>query len=123
VSADHIHVDPETHALKQRVRKLTRLRRQIDAELADLNAQIAAIEALDELAQAKASREKYKRGSRKPCGTEEGYQWHRHWERDTNWPLPKEDPCGCRAAHRERERQRRIAAELEEVAQEVATAC
>lgn len=34
------------------------------------------------------------------CGSERGYQWHRYHDRD-NWPLPDEDPCGCRAAHRE----------------------
>jgi hypothetical protein len=32
------------------------------------------------------------------CGTERGYQWHRYNDRD-NWPLPADDPCGCRAAH------------------------
>lgn len=32
------------------------------------------------------------------CGTERGYQWHRYHDAD-NWPLPKGDPCGCRAAH------------------------
>ncbi len=30
--------------------------------------------------------------------TERGYQWHRHNDPD-NWPLPADDPCGCRAAH------------------------
>lgn len=33
------------------------------------------------------------------CGTERGYQWHREHDRG-NWPLPADDPCGCRAAHR-----------------------
>jgi hypothetical protein len=33
------------------------------------------------------------------CGTERGYQWHRHND-SFNWPLPPDDPCGCRAAHR-----------------------
>lgn len=33
------------------------------------------------------------------CGTERGYQWHRYHQREHNWPLPKSDPCGCRAAH------------------------
>lgn len=33
------------------------------------------------------------------CGSEQGYQWHRH--KRINWPLPADDPCGCRAAHRE----------------------
>lgn len=37
-----------------------------------------------------------------PCGTEAGYQWHRHqWRKHRigTWPLPADDPCGCRAAH------------------------
>ncbi len=39
------------------------------------------------------------------CGTESGYQAHR-WKARNNtdsgeqWPLPVEDPCGCREAHR-----------------------
>lgn len=37
-----------------------------------------------------------------PCGTEPSYQWHRtQWRRRGlgTWPLPADDPCGCRAAH------------------------
>lgn len=37
------------------------------------------------------------------CGTERSYQRHRHlWRRHGlgTWPLPADDPCGCRAAHR-----------------------
>lgn len=37
------------------------------------------------------------------CGTERGYQRHRHEWRTNGvgtWPLPEDDPCGCRAAHR-----------------------
>lgn len=30
------------------------------------------------------------------CGTERGYHWHRT---HGPWPLPAEDPCGCRAGH------------------------
>lgn len=41
------------------------------------------------------------------CGTERGYQKHRHAARkgaaSAVWPLPADDPCGCRAAHREHE--------------------
>lgn len=37
-----------------------------------------------------------------PCNTETAYQWHRNNEPD-NWPLPTDDPCGCRAAHRAHE--------------------
>ena len=35
-----------------------------------------------------------------PCishNTERGWQWHR--DHRINWPLPLDDPCGCRAAH------------------------
>lgn len=37
---------------------------------------------------------------RPDCGTEWGYRWHRRHDPD-NWPLPPDDPCGCRAAHTE----------------------
>lgn len=54
---------------------------------------------------------------RPPCGTERGYQWHRaRWRRlaEGLWPLPPDDPCGCRSAHRtheaEKKRQGRNAA-------------
>lgn len=35
------------------------------------------------------------------CGTERGYHRHRYQARRGRepWPLPAEDPCGCRAAH------------------------
>ena len=37
------------------------------------------------------------------CGTEQGYQRHRYLARKgadgAVWPLPVDDPCGCRAAH------------------------
>lgn len=35
------------------------------------------------------------------CGTERGYHQHRHDARKGRgeWPLPADDPCGCRAAH------------------------
>lgn len=39
---------------------------------------------------------------RPPCGTEQGYQWHYDHFRKRGkgkWPLPADDPCGCRAAH------------------------
>lgn len=40
------------------------------------------------------------------CGTERGYQWHRQlWRKhqEGTWPLPADDPCGCRGAHRAHE--------------------
>ncbi|HEY9354493.1 MAG TPA: hypothetical protein VIP28_14620 [Nocardioides sp.] len=49
------------------------------------------------------------------CGTIEGYNWHRRQAAknptDQPWPLPKADPCGCRAARAEYTRQRRDADE------------
>lgn len=46
-----------------------------------------------------------------PCGTVDGYAWHRRQARknpESNpWPLPKEDTCGCRAAIAAQSRRRR----------------
>lgn len=39
-----------------------------------------------------------KRPQAPACGTEAGYQRHRI---DGPWPLPPDDPCGCRDAHRQ----------------------
>lgn len=52
------------------------------------------------------------------CGTEQGYQHHRYQARKagTPWPLPLNDPCQCRAAHRVSERLR-VAARRPEQAQ------
>lgn len=36
-------------------------------------------------------------------GTERGYQQHRS---NGDWPIPKDDPCGCRAAHAAHEKAR-----------------
>lgn len=40
---------------------------------------------------------------RPDCGTEAGYQWHRYRAKKDPvghpWPLPPDDPCGCREAH------------------------
>lgn len=46
------------------------------------------------------------------CGTIAGYDWHRRQARKNPgpanpWPLPKADPCGCRAARAEYTRQHR----------------
>lgn len=48
------------------------------------------------------AKSKPKRRPKPPCGTERGYQWHRNQARTGRsdaWPLPDDDPCGCRAAH------------------------
>lgn len=50
------------------------------------------------------------------CGTERGYQRHRDAYRKKGvgtWPLPVEDPCGCRAAHTEHNRARQVGREAE----------
>jgi hypothetical protein len=69
-----------------------RLARDTYRELIALRARID-----EEIEAARADMEATRRGVRPLCGTEKGYQWHRH-DAD-NWPLPKDDPCGCRAAH------------------------
>jgi hypothetical protein len=38
------------------------------------------------------------------CESERGYHWHRT---HGPWPLPPDDPCGCRAAHAAYVRDRR----------------
>lgn len=50
------------------------------------------------------------------CGTERGYQRHRHLYRVDQlgqWPLPDDDPCGCKAAHAAHEALRRALARAE----------
>jgi hypothetical protein len=85
----------------QRLRDLLALRAQVDREIA------ATKERLD----VDRPRVRRSRHVQPPCGTPEGYQWHRYNQPD-QWPLPKSDPCGCRAAHaadqRVRDQLRRI---------------
>ena len=69
-----------------------RLARDTLRELLALRARID-----EEIVNARQELEDTRRGVKPLCGTEKGYQFHRH-DRD-NWPLPKDDPCGCRAAH------------------------
>jgi hypothetical protein len=109
-------LDPRIHAKKARLRKLLGLRSQVDAEIAALRVELFGPE-----------REPYGPRPEKPaCGTEAGYHWHRHQYRKHGlgkWPLPKSDPCGCKAAHRahayaysgpERRRNQRLAREQNE---------
>lgn len=46
------------------------------------------------------------------CGTVEGYNWHRRQSVKNPgahpWPLPKADPCGCRAAQAANSKRRRL---------------
>ena len=78
------------HEAIRRLSKLAELRRRIDEEMVILSEYVISTP---------------KRGERPPCGTERGYQWHRYHDAD-NWPLPKDDPCECRAAHAAFERAR-----------------
>lgn len=74
-----------------RLNHLITLRAKVEAEIAAERARLGIPTPPPAAARAP-------RGWRPPCGTEQGYQWHRHHERD-QWPLPADDPCGCRAAH------------------------
>lgn len=51
-------------------------------------------------------RRRRSRHIRPECGTEAGYQWHRYRAKkdpeNHPWPLPADDVCGCREAHRQR---------------------
>lgn len=76
-------LDPRIHALSARLRDLVDLERRVAAEIAATRAELAALTPK-------------RRGLKPPCATERAYQWHRH---NGPWPLPAEDPCGCRAAH------------------------
>jgi hypothetical protein len=114
MSAVTFLLDPRIHARKARLRKLLALRFQVDAEIATLQTELFG------------HRKAYgPRDQEVDHGTERGYQWHRHQYRKHGapWPLPADDPCGCKAAHRahyyatnqaeKRRDQRRRAAERE----------
>jgi hypothetical protein len=96
MSVVQILTSPHEHRLRQRLRDLTALQARVDAEVAAVRA--ALLKHGDEQ---RARRSRYQRPE---CATESGYQWHRHQARKgiegAVWPLPQDDPCGCRAAHR-----------------------
>lgn len=77
-----------------RLLDLYQLRLRVDREIADLER---------DQRRTAPPRTYRPRNVRPACGTEPGYQWHRHQGRSgrAEWPLPDDDPCGCRAAHRE----------------------
>lgn len=77
----------EQQRLAVRLRELEWLRTRVAAEILNTRRMLAA-----------AGRIRHPRNVRPACGTERGYQWHRYHDPD-NWPLPADDPCGCRAAH------------------------
>lgn len=86
---------------EERLVELRRLVRRVEREIEDVERQIA-----------RRGRGRVQRRSRyaavPDCGTEAKYHWHRANEPD-NWPLPVEDPCGCRAAHSRHESEHRAA--------------
>lgn len=67
----------------RRLSQLAQLRRRVEEEMVVLSEHVVGIP---------------KRGEKPPCSTERGYQWHRHYKAP-EWPLPADDPCGCRTAH------------------------
>lgn len=84
----------QVRKLHTRLRALEALRRRVDAEIRGIQ------HSLDGFA-----RQRRPKTIAPECGTESAYQWHRYHQRD-NWPLPADDPCGCRAAHRDHTRTR-----------------
>lgn len=74
--------------IRGRIRELQALRNRVDDELTVLTAELGEV------------RERRSRNVKPPCGTEQGYQWHRY-RRD------KYPPCdSCKAAHNAHERAR-----------------
>lgn len=98
------HVRARTHQqLRVRIQELKALQSRVADELLVAEQELAAITA-HEAAQAKAARAAtaaatHRAATRPECPSEPGYQWHRQHE-PHNWPLPYDDPCGCRNAHR-----------------------
>lgn len=90
--------DAERARKLQRLLKLKALRSQVAAEIRAVESDLGI----------RRHRSKYAPPS---CGTASGYQWHRYqWQKDpenNQWPLPPDDPCGCRAAHANQKRLRR----------------
>lgn len=87
-------ITPTERRLRNRIADLRTLEGRINIELQQARLDLNAY-----LAERRAPQIRRSRYVRPPCGTEAGYQWHRHNEPD-RWPLPVEDPCGCRTAHR-----------------------
>lgn len=81
---------PDTAALRARLRDLTLLQRKVAAEVNETRERLLLADTLTGIYR--------RRLVQPPCDTEAGYQWHRYHDRD-QWPLPADDPCGCRAAH------------------------
>lgn len=84
----HLLTDAETHRLKTRLRDLLALQARVSNEVWATRDLIARHQGRN------------KTVAKPPCGTEQSYQWHRYHEPE-HWPLPADDPCGCRLAHTE----------------------
>jgi septal ring factor EnvC (AmiA/AmiB activator) len=98
--------------------RLLMRRHQLRTLIARAEAELAAVEERLDPAAARAERERRRinetqrayrlrmqaeRGdavgtTSEKCGSDAGYHWHRT---HGPWPLPADDPCGCRAAHAE----------------------
>ena len=105
---------------RKRLRELTELRRRIDAEIADLRDQMHDRKERERIAKILSLAPPPRRSRKVPpdCGTESGYQHHKYLSRkgEGEWPLLKDDPCGCRAAHARHEARRAERRRLEESA-------
>lgn len=92
----------QDEAKRARLRKLKELQRQVSVEIRTMETDLGV----------RRRRSRYDPPS---CGTPEGYQWHRYQAKkdpdSSTWPLPADDPCGCRAAH---SKQRRLRESLQQ---------
>jgi hypothetical protein len=77
----------EPDRIRKRLRDLEALRRNVAGEINGLRLRLV------DLGESPA-----RRAVKPPCPSEPAYHWHRANEFHA-WPLPADDPCGCRAAH------------------------
>lgn len=104
--------------LQERRAKLRALRKRLDDEIRVLEVELGQYDAAERAETERVARNAANRRWRAKrreaaklveaatsdrCGTAAGYDWHRI---NGPWPLPIDDPCGCRAAHAEAERAR-----------------
>lgn len=110
MTAERVTSLPDRRAVLQvRAAKLRALIERAEAELAAVEEQLdpAAARAERERRRVNETQRAYRERMRAEngdavgttsewCGTERGYHWHRT---HGPWPLPTDDPCGCRAGH------------------------
>lgn len=84
----------------ERLARLYGLRDRVDAEIAALERTLRP--------RTEPKRRKASKFDPVECGTDRGYYRHRYLGKigQEPWPLPPEDPCGCRAAHADVNRDR-----------------